>query len=115
MILRLFSMLKKASLYAKNHPQILFALMLLIVIPLLFLYTGQQFLDVGKANQDKLQKDRIGLMHDSIAALVAATNFDVPLVQKQLDRISQLNPDLVDYKLLIKNGNDVVPVIAKGT
>lgn len=115
MILRLFSMLKKASLYAKNHPQILFALMLLIVIPLLFLYTGQQFLDVGKANQDKLQKDRIGLMHDSIAALVAATNFDVPLVQKQLDRISQLNPDLVDYKLLIKKGNDVVPLIAKGT
>ena len=61
MITKLFSVLLKAALYVKDHPQILFVLILLIVFPILFLYTGQQFLDVGRANQETLQQQRVGL------------------------------------------------------
>lgn len=112
MISTLLFALQRAALYVKNHPQLLFVLMLLVVIPFLFLYTGQQFLDVGKANQDRLQKDKIGLMHDTMASLLRATNFDTTIAGQALQHIAELNPDIVDYKLTKKEGNDIVPVVA---
>lgn len=108
MISKLISAVYTALVYVKNHPQILFALMLLIVIPLLFVYTGQQFLEVGKSNQDRLQKDRVGLMHDTLSSLLSATNFNVELTQQELDSIVSLNPDIVDYKILKKDGSNIV-------
>ena len=66
--------------YMKQHPQVLFALMLLFVIPLLFLYTGQKFLEVGTYNQDRLQKDKVGIMHDSLVSLSVATDINVPII-----------------------------------
>ncbi len=112
MISTLLYALQKAALYVKNHPQFLFVLMLLVVIPLLFLYTGQQFLDVGKSNQDRLQKDKIGLMHDTLVSLLRATNFDMGIAEHELQHIADLNPDIVDYKITKRDGSDIVPVVA---
>jgi signal transduction histidine kinase len=112
MISKLFFAGQKAALYVKNHPQLLFVLILLVVIPLLFLYTGQQFLDVGKANQDRLQKDKIGLMHDTLASLLQATSFDVQIAEEALSRIAEQNTDIVDYKLVKKEGNEMFPVVS---
>ncbi len=92
--------LLQGLMYLKQHPQIIFALMLLFVIPLLFLYTGQQFLEVGKYNQDRLQKDKVGIMHDVIVSLTAATNINVDLFEAEMDKLVAQNPDIVDYKLL---------------
>jgi signal transduction histidine kinase len=99
--------------YIKEHPQILFALILIIVIPLLFLYTGQQFLEAGKANQDSLQKNRIGIMQDSIALLLAATNFDESHIHNELEKFITQNPDITDYLIARKTGADVIPIIAR--
>jgi len=115
MISSLLLAVEKAALYVKNHPQILFALVLLIVIPLLFLYTGQQFLAVGKANQDRLQKDRVGLMHDTLSSLLYATNFDIEIAERELRRISSLNPDIIDYKIAKKEGTEIITVVALDT
>ena len=100
MISRLLFALQKAALYVKNHPQILFVLILLVAFPLLFLYTGQQFLDVGRANQERLQKDRVGLMHDVFSSMLFATNFDTAIVQKELDKLKS--------KVAASAGNDLV-------
>lgn len=94
--------------YIKNHPQILFALVLLIVIPLLFVYTGQQFLEVGKSNQDRILKDRIGLMHDTFAALLHGTNFSMETAQRELARVQKTNDDIIDYAVVEKVNNKLV-------
>lgn len=102
----------RSALYVKNHPQILFALMLLIFIPLLFLYTGQQFLEVGKANQDRMQKDRVGLMHDTFSSLLRATQFDASIAQREFAKIAELNPDIIEYKIAKKEAAGIVPFVA---
>jgi signal transduction histidine kinase len=104
--------LQKAVLYVKNHPQILFVLILLIAFPLLFLYTGQQFLDVGRANQERLQKDRVGLMHDVFSSLLSATDLNTEIIQTEFDKVVSLNPDILDYKVSTAQGSDIVPVAA---
>jgi signal transduction histidine kinase len=98
--------------YVKSHPQILFALMLLIVIPLLFLYTGQQFLEAGKTNQDRLQKDRIGMMQDSLALLLSATNFNTEQITHELEKFVAQNPDITDYIIAQKTASGTVPLLA---
>ncbi len=113
MINQLLNRLLTAVRYVRNHPQILFALMLLIVIPLLFLYTGQQFLEVGKSNQDRLQKDKVGIMHDVLSSLLLGTEFNLVTVQRELDRLAALNPDIVDYSIAREEGNQIMPLIAR--
>jgi signal transduction histidine kinase len=98
--------------YVKDHPQIIFALMLLIVIPLLFLYTGQQFLEAGKTNQDRLQKDRIGMMQDSLALLLSVTNFDAERIGGELKKFIAQNPDIIDYTIAQKTSDGIVPLLA---
>ncbi len=112
MISYLVSILVSALTYAKNHPQILFALLLVLIIPLLFLYTGQQFLDVGKSNQERLQKDTVGIMHDILSSLLLATKFDADITASELKKIAELNPDIIDYKIAKKEISGIVPFIA---
>lgn len=112
MISALLSLVIKGVAYIKEHPQLLFVLILLIVMPLLFLYTGQQFLDVSKSNQDRLQKDKIGIMHDTLASLLEATSFDPIVIQSQLAKIAKLNPDIVDYTVAKKENGKISPFVA---
>lgn len=98
--------------YIKNHPQLVFVFALLIVIPIIFLYSGQQFLDAGRANQDRLQKDKIGVLHDVFASLISASNFDEAVMQSEIDRLSRLNYDLIDFRVSVIRGAQVTPVAA---
>jgi signal transduction histidine kinase len=95
--------------YVKQHPQILFALMLLFVIPLLFLYTGQQFLEVGTYNQDRLQKDKVGVLHDALVSLSVATNINLGVIETQLQNIATQNPDIVEIQLLEATSDGIIP------
>jgi signal transduction histidine kinase len=115
MISKLLFAIERAFDYIRKHPHLLFVFVLLVVFPLLFLYTGQQFLDVGRANQDRLQKDRIGLMHDSFASLLFATHFDPEIASGQLKKIAELNPDLVAYAVSKVDNGSIVPVVSSGT
>ncbi len=93
----------------------LFVLVIIFIIPLFFLYSGQQFLEVGRQNQDRLQKDRIGLLQDSFASILYATNFDISLVQPEIERIASDNPDIVDFKIVKLQGKDFIPVASLDT
>jgi hypothetical protein len=96
----------------RHHPQLLFIIALLIVIPLLFLYSGQQFLDAGRENQDRLQKDKIGILHDVFASFLIATDFDVALMQQEIERIARVNNNLNDFRVVTIEGGVVSPIAA---
>jgi signal transduction histidine kinase len=106
----LFDALIRSSTYVRAHPQILFALMLLILLPALFVYTGNQFLEVGKANQDKIGKDSLGRMHDALASLFYGTNGDSERTFTELSRIQRNNNDLIAYAIVKHQDQDFVYV-----
>ncbi len=109
MISRFIYSLVRIGEYLKGHPQFAFVLVLILVLPLLFLYSGQQFLDVGRANQDRLQKDRVGLLHDSFVSILSATNFSSTTVQSEISSITALNPDIVNFYVAhLVNGELVI-------
>ncbi len=99
MIDNLIRFLYKGSLYTRNHPQLLMTMLLVIVIPVAFLVSGQQFLSAGRDNQERLEKDRIGLMHDLFASYLKAVSFDPSLAQKEIEKIASLNPDITKFRV----------------
>lgn len=99
MISQLLYALERGSGYVKAHPQLLFVLLLVIVLPVAFLYSSNKFLEVGQANQDRLQKDKIGLLHDAMVSVLYATEFDTEKIQTEIDRITKLNPDLTKFRV----------------
>lgn len=115
MISRLLYAFEAGLSYVKRNPQIYVGLLLVLVVPLLFLYTGQNFLDAAKANQDRLQKDRVGLLHDSLTVLVRSEAISTESLQTQIDYLADLNPDITQFKILVADGTEIVPVVAMAT
>lgn len=113
MISTIYRLLRTSCTYLKNHPQVIFALALLIIIPILFVYTGQQFLEVGRVNQDSVGKDRVGLLHDALASLLRGTQYDVEITRAELTQIKSRNNDLIDFALVKKDVRGFVYVAAR--
>lgn len=115
MITRFISSLEHSLNYVREHPQLFFVLMLMFVMPLLFLYSGQQFLDVARDNQDRLQKDKVGLLQDSFASLLFATNFDAKIAQTEIERLMSTNLDLIDFSIAKLTADSIVILAAKAS
>lgn len=112
MISRILFVLERALRYLKEHPQMLFILILLFVIPVLFLHSGQRFLDVGRENQERIQKDRIGILQDAFTSVLFTSDFSADIMQREIERITELNPDIIDFTIAKLEGFDVVPIAA---
>ncbi|MEM9336250.1 MAG: HAMP domain-containing sensor histidine kinase [Patescibacteria group bacterium] len=98
--------------YSKNHPQILFVFIFVVVLPVLFLYSGQQFLEAGRLNQDRLQKDRVGLLQDTFVLLLEINNFNGVSLQDSINEIAALNPDITKFRITKRDEDAFIPVAA---
>jgi signal transduction histidine kinase len=99
MILETVTSFSNGYAYVKRHPQLLMTILLVVVIPFAFVFSGQQFLEAGRQNQDRLEKDRIGIMHDVFASYMRAVAFDDVRMQSEIEHISSLNPDIRSFMI----------------
>ncbi len=93
--------------YIRAHPQLLATLLLVVVIPVAFLVSGQQFLSAARENQERLEKDRIGIIHDLFASYLGAINFDATRAQNELELLVKQNPDITKLQILREVGSDI--------
>lgn len=112
MISFLIEKVKLGAGYVRRNPNVALVLLLLLVLPLLFLFTNQQFLKAGQSNQDRLQKDRVGLMQDVLVSLVRATEYDPAVIQTEIHAIALQNPDIVEFRVAKRDGKRVIPIAA---
>lgn len=108
---KLVSLLSGGIKFVREQPQFLLTLSLVIIIPIAFLFSAAQFKEAGRANQDRLEKDRIGILHDVFASLVSTTD-DIDVIQKEISKLVALNPDITIFRLSKLEGDDIVPVAA---
>ena len=107
----IFTPLKSGYTYVHEHPQLLMSMVLVIIIPLAFIFSGQQFLDAGRQNQERLEKERIGMMHDVFAAYVTGVTFDTARIQGEVESLVASNPDITQF-IIAKAGRDALTIIA---
>jgi signal transduction histidine kinase len=79
--------------YLMAHRQVALVILLLFFIPLAFLWTGQQFLSVAEYHIERLEKDRIGTMHDAIALVLDVAPLATSTLTPSLQNYVEQNPD----------------------
>ena len=99
-----FSLITNGYQYVRKHPELLMTLLLMCVIPIAFIVSGLQFLNAARDNQERLEKDRIGMMHDVFKSVMHTANYDQGVMQKELTRIAQLNEDIINFNVVRENG-----------
>ncbi len=111
MIQRALRALSEGFLYIREHPQFLFTLLLIVVVPIAFLLSGQQFLNASKESQERLEKDRIGIMHDVFASYMTAVDFNQTVLQAEIETLAAQNTDITEF-VVAKDTDEGVLIIA---
>ncbi len=111
MIDTLHSLLQSGYEYTRKHPQLLMTILLIVLIPVSFLMSGQQFLSASKDNQERLEKEKIGILHDVFSSVLTTASFATQISQTEIENISANNPDITEFKV-VKEEENVVKVIA---
>lgn len=129
-VIAMFNSIKKTAsqsfIFLKENPQILYTAFLLIIIPAAFLVSGQQFLDVAQKNQERLEKERIGLMQDVFASLLRAGNYfetaspqevnaNDSFLQNVVHDIQAQNPSFEMFKVVIHRGGENIVIASLNT
>ncbi len=103
--LSLQNITKKVSFIGKN-PQLVYTIFLLIVIPMAFLVSSQKFLNVVTDHQERLEKDRIGLMQDVFVEFALPYLQDPDFLQKRIEGIVKINETITDFKVMERVGGE---------
>lgn len=91
----------------RDHPQLIMTVLLLIVVPVAFIVSGQQFLSASRENQETLEKERIGMMHDLFASIMKTASFDQSRMQKELEYLAAYNPDITKFRIAREEGTEI--------
>lgn len=103
--------LKKGIVFFKSNPQIIYTAILLLIIPAAFLFSNQQFLNVAKFAQERLEKERIGIFQDVLATFATGRLDEQEFLQKKIEGLKKQNETFVEIKV-IKLENNLPKVIA---
>lgn len=108
MIFKLQEFFIRGFKVARAHEQFFFTLALLVIVPLAFLWSGQQFLQVAREHAEQAERARIGLLHDSLSVLYSETG-DTSILRRTVADVARLNPDLVHLSVIryIDNEPDI--------
>jgi hypothetical protein len=97
-----------------THRQVVVLLVVLLVIPLSFLWTGQQFLSVAKFHVERLEKDRIGTMHDALVLVFESAANQGEMHTSKIATFVAQNPDIERVALFEQQGGEFVPLFEVG-
>lgn len=106
MIRHILAAFTRGVQYTKRHPNIVMILSLLLLLPLLFLYSGQQFLEVSRSNQETLEKNRLGLFHDVFATFLPEAIHDPVALTAFISSITTTNPDITALSVVEQVGQE---------
>ncbi len=107
MISKLISLVTRGGGYVGRHPQLVMTFVLVLIVPLAFLLSGQQFLNAARENQERLEKDRIGLLHDVFTSFIHAASYDPALIQLELKKLAVENLDIVSFNIAVEEQGSI--------
>jgi signal transduction histidine kinase len=96
---------------AKNNPQILYTLFLIIAIPYAFLVSGQRFFDASNENQNRIENESFGLMQDSFVLAIADKLDDPAALEGSIRFFKEKNPSISEFTI-VRLGNGTSTVLA---
>lgn len=101
MFKRIFDYFLNGASFVKNNPQIIYTIFLIVAIPFAFIASGQKFLSVAKENQERLEKERVGVMQDIFVELAVFKMDDPASLQSIIERLKEQNKESIsEFKVV---------------
>lgn len=98
--------------FVRDNPQIIYTIFLLIVIPVAFFFTSQQFLSVAQENQNRLEHNRIAVLQE-VFTLFARDRFnDSEYLYERIKNIADNNENIANFQVLGLGDGKTFPVVA---
>ncbi|MBI2120578.1 MAG: HAMP domain-containing histidine kinase [Parcubacteria group bacterium] len=96
---------------AQNNPQVIFTIFIMILIPLAFFASGQRFLDASNENQERIERESIGLLQDAVVA-IAPLKMDDPEFLNQLLQVLKKDNDAIQELAVVGIENNEYRILA---
>jgi len=97
--------------FVRDNPQVIYTIFLVIVIPLAFFWTSEQFLKVARENQNRLERSRIGVLQD-VFVLFAKWNLNDPRFLRDRVRVIAHETDtMTNFQVLGAGNGESFPVL----
>jgi signal transduction histidine kinase len=103
-----FANFSRGILLARNNPQIIYTIFLMVAIPLAFFWSGQYFLDASNENQERLEKESIGRMQDAFVAIAPEKMNDADFLNRLITRLKKENDSITEIIVAQKENNHAV-------
>ncbi len=108
--------LKKSFIYGfnfvRNNPQIIYTFFLVVAIPLAFVFSSEQFLNITRENQNKLERNRISILEETFA-LFAGEHMGEPVyLSERITALTKDNETIRNFQVLGPRSGEAYPVIA---
>ncbi len=95
---------------ARNNPQIIYTIFLMVAIPLAFFASGQQFLDASNENQERLEKESVGRMQDTFVAIAPEKMNDSEFLNRLISELKKENNSIEEFIVTKKEGDEAVVI-----
>jgi signal transduction histidine kinase len=98
--------------FVRNNPQIIYTFFLVIVIPLAFVVTSEQFLKITRENQNKLERNRISILEETFALFAGEHMRDPAYLSERITALGKNNETMRNFQVLGPRLGETYPVIA---
>lgn len=105
---KLLNHFSRGIMLARNNPQIIYTIFLMIVIPLAFFTSGQRFLDASNSNQERLEKESIGRMQDAFVAIAPEKMNDSEFLNALIVKLKKENDSIEEFVVTKKENTDII-------
>lgn len=107
-----FNIFVRGIRFVSENPQIIYTFFLMIVIPLAFFFTSEQFLKVAQENQDKLERNRIAVLQNVFTLFTREHFYDSEYLNTRINTIAKDNETIVNFQVLGIGSDNKFPIIA---
>ncbi|KKT82257.1 MAG: hypothetical protein A3B07_02170 [Candidatus Yonathbacteria bacterium RIFCSPLOWO2_01_FULL_43_27] len=98
--------------FVRNNPQIIYTFFLVIVIPLAFVFTSEQFLKITRENQNKLERNRISILEETFALFAGDHMRDPAYLRERIVALGKNNETMRNFQVLGPRFGETYPVVA---
>lgn len=104
--------LRRGFNFVRDNPQVIYTFFLVVAIPLAFFFTSEQFLKAARENQDKLERNRIGILEETFALFAGEYMDDAPTLNARIASLVKENETIKMFQVLGLSDGETFPVVA---
>ena len=97
------------------NQQLAFTFLLFLIIPGIFIFSSQLFLSVAQENQERIERDRIAMVQDTIAEMAPILLTNEKKLQTAIVKLAEQNENISRLRIVERRGTEFIILASKNS